>query len=128
MYKFVLVVISCVILVTGCGSKTSFGPHPTQLQVSAVSSNQIKLTWNDNSLNEEGFEITRTGAGKTTTIYVDANAGGLSPNTIASYNDNGLNSNTTYSYKIRAYGITYDVLGGRSNYSPYSNEMSATTF
>ncbi|HEX2925804.1 MAG TPA: S-layer homology domain-containing protein, partial [Ruminiclostridium sp.] len=59
---------------------------PTNLKVTAVSTNDMKLTWSDNSTSEEGFiieakqlyvfkEIGRVGSGVTTFEYMDASPG-----------------------------------------------------
>ena len=143
MVMVVLALTSCIFLITGCGSNknvvgpatggksissdTAFGPHPTGLQATAVSTNQINLTWNDNSGYEEGYEITRTETktGLSLTWEVVAKTG---IGSTYSYSDTiVLTSNTAYSYKVRAYGRVYDVIEGRPGYSHYSNEVSATT-
>lgn len=65
---------------------------PSNLTAVAASCNQINLSWNDNSGNEEGYKIYRNG------IYlghVGANA--------TSYQDTGLSGNTPYSYTVKAY-------------------------
>jgi len=70
---------------------------PGNLNATAISSSQINLSWQDNSDNEEGFRIERSknidfsGA---TSINVGANT--------TSYNDIGLESETTYYYRITA--------------------------
>lgn len=87
---------------------------PTNLSISAVSYTQLTLTWTDNSGDENGFVIERkTGAGGTySTIYTTAaNA--------TSYTNSYLTLGTEYYYRVRAF------IG--SNYSQYSNEVSATT-
>jgi hypothetical protein len=75
---------------------------------------QLTLTWSDNSSDESGFVIERkTGAGGTySTLYT------TSAN-VTSYTNTGLTQGTEYYYRVRAYS--------GSNYSPYSNETSATT-
>src|SRR5262245_35952521 len=74
----------------------------------------LQLTWNDNSQNEDGFDIERktgtTGAFLALTT-VDANQ--------KSYNDANLSDGTTYCYRVRA----FNKAGG----SPYSNEACAAT-
>lgn len=87
---------------------------PSNLVATEVSSGQIDLNWQDNSDNETGLKIERkTGAGgsyaEITTVGVDVTA----------YSDTGLDPNTAYSYRVRAYN------GGGD--SPYSNVDSATT-
>lgn len=88
---------------------------PSSLNAVTVSQSQINLSWTDGSSNEDGFKIERSTAG----------AGGpwtqISTTTadVVLYSDNGLLSNTTYWYQVRAYNS-----GGNSN---YSNVGSATT-
>jgi len=86
---------------------------PTNLAANATSSSDIALTWQDNSSDETGFKIERkTGSDSFAEIMtVSADA--------TSYNDTGLNSNTTYVYRVRASNSNGD--------SGYSNEASATT-
>lgn len=72
---------------------------PSNLQAVAQSYNKIKLTWNDNSSNETGFEIWRSTdqfGTFATVATVPANA--------TSYVDSGLNGSTTYYYKMIAIG------------------------
>jgi len=85
---------------------------PSNLTAVAVSSNQINLTWTDNSDNESGFIIERKeGSNSYVEIAVSDN--------VTTFSDTGLGSNTTYTYRVRAYNS--------SGYSAYSNEVSATT-
>ncbi|MCC5021830.1 MAG: hypothetical protein J6386_03075 [Candidatus Synoicihabitans palmerolidicus] len=66
---------------------------PSGLAASAVASDQINLSWTDNSSNETGFAIDRkTGAGGT---YAEIDT--VSPN-VTSYADQSLDSETTYYY------------------------------
>lgn len=88
---------------------------PTNLVATAVSSNQINLSWQDNSTNETGFKIERkTGSSGTYSQIATVGAN------MESYSNTGLSSDTTYYYRIRAYN-------GDGN-SGYSNEDSDTTF
>ena len=86
---------------------------PTNLAANATSTTDIALTWQDNSSDETGFKIERkTGSGsfsEITTVGAD----------VTSYNDTGLNANTTYVYRVRATNSNGD--------SNYSDEASATT-
>jgi len=86
---------------------------PTNLSASALSTTEIKLTWSDNSDNEDGFKLERKEEGGT---YAEIKT--LSANT-TSYTDTGLKPNTKYYYRIRAYNSV--------GYSDYSNEANATT-
>jgi hypothetical protein len=93
------------------------GTYPNQpelLELVVISSSQIRVTWKDNSTTEDGFRIERIGPGGfnyTTVGSVSANA--------TSYNDNGLQSNTSYSYRV----VAYNAVGN----SPPSNAMGART-
>ncbi len=87
---------------------------PSGLIATVISSSQINLSWTDNSANETGFEIWRkTGAGGTYSA-IDTVAAN-----VTTYANTGLDGNTTYYYKVRAYN------GG--GYSGFSNEAYATT-
>lgn len=88
-------------------------PAPSNLQVSALSATELQVSWQDNSLNEEVFELERkTGAGAFALV---ASPG---PNTTA-YRDTGLGTSTTYTYRVRA----------KNSFGPsaYSAEASGTT-
>lgn len=82
---------------------------PTNLRGQVLSCSQIHLEWNDNSGNEQGFELHRNNGN-----YVIL----LGPNT-TSYTDTGLNGNTTYTYQILAYRGDHK--------SDFSNQISITT-
>jgi hypothetical protein len=88
---------------------------PSNLVATAVSSNQINLTWTDNSSNENGFRIERCqGAGCTSFVQIAT----VGANT-TSYTNTGLAASTTYRYRVYAYNN-----GGNSG---YSNMAQATT-
>jgi len=97
----------------GCPIASPPAPYPpSDLAGVAVSFSEINLTWKDNSPDETGFYIYR----KTTDNYsrvgvVLANAD--------SYNDKGLDPETTYTYKVTAYND-----GGESE---SSNKITITT-
>jgi hypothetical protein len=86
---------------------------PTGLSTSDITSSEIRLTWEDNSTNETGFEIERkvSGGSYTEIISVD--------NNITTYTDTGLNGKTKYYYRIRAYNDNGN--------SAYASETSVTT-
>lgn len=85
---------------------------PSNLSATAQSSSSIRLTWTDNAGNETGFQIERLVNGSWTQVAtVGAN--------VTSWDDTGLTSATSYSYRVRAsnsYGT-----------STYTNTASATT-
>ena len=93
-----------------CGSAPN---KPTNLTASAISSSEINLTWTDNSDNEDGFKLERKELGGT---YTEIKT--LAVN-VTSYSDTGLNPDTTYYYRIRAYNSF--------GHSDYSNEANTTT-
>ncbi|MHC4748299.1 MAG: fibronectin type III domain-containing protein [Planctomycetota bacterium] len=71
---------------------------PSNLQCHVISTTQINLTWEDNSIDELGFKIERapTASGAWTQIAtVPANT--------TFYEDIGLTPNTQYCYRVRAY-------------------------
>lgn len=70
---------------------------PSAVSAVATSYDRIQLTWDDNSNNETGFEITRsTTLGGTYSPIATVNTN--------SYLDTALSSNTSYYYKVRAVG------------------------
>jgi len=88
---------------------------PSNLVATAVSASQINLTYNDNSGNENRFELERasSAAGPWSVFHTN------SPNH-PFYNHTGLTANTTIYYRVRACNS--------AGCSPYSNVTSATTF
>jgi len=86
---------------------------PTGLSATAISSSQINLSWTDHSMAEDGYRIERSSSG-----FVQIAQTG--PNTTF-YSDTGLNPETAYTYRVRAYNAA-------AGNSEYSNEASATTF
>ena len=70
---------------------------PSNLSGSALSTNQIRLQWTDNSSDETGFRILRKigASGAYTTLTVLANS--------TTYTDNNLAPGTQYFYKAQAY-------------------------
>lgn len=86
---------------------------PSNLSVAALVNNQLVLSWSDNASNETGFRIERTMDGtnfaEVSTVSADS----------TTYTDPGLNSWTTYAYRIRAFNAAGN--------SPYSNIFYKTT-
>jgi len=90
-------------------------PAPTGLTATAVSSNQIDLTWVDGGTTEQGFKLERcSGAGCNNFAQI-ATVGA----NVISYSNTGLTGSTSYSYRVRAYNASGD--------SDYSNTASAVT-
>lgn len=86
---------------------------PSDLQATAVSDEEIDLTWTDNSDNEDGFKLERQGGDKQWEEIAT-----LDPDT-TSYQDTGLECGTKYTYRVYAFNDAGN--------SDYSNEASATT-
>ncbi|MFH0976967.1 MAG: fibronectin type III domain-containing protein [Spirochaetota bacterium] len=90
---------------------------PDHLLLSVVSSNQINLSWTDNSDNETGFRVERAlDSGGSPGAF--SQIATLSANT-TTYSDSGLTAETKYYYRIFAYNSVGD--------SPYSDIADATT-
>ncbi|MDZ7364066.1 MAG: fibronectin type III domain-containing protein [candidate division KSB1 bacterium] len=87
---------------------------PNNLTATVVSNTEINLAWTDNSDYEDGFTIEIKIAGEPTFTEIDS----VSAN-VTSYLSGGLNPNTPYVYRVRAFNITGN--------SAYSNEANATT-
>jgi poly(3-hydroxybutyrate) depolymerase len=89
---------------------------PTNLSAEGASKTSIKLTWNDNSSDETGFEVSRT-ATQGGTFAPIATLGA----NVETYTDSSLPQNTAYIYRVRA-------LKSTGTDSDYTNEAMATTF
>lgn len=120
-----------LLLVAGCDSELPLAPSfdvskgvaggaPTNLTASAASYHQIWLAWQDNSTNEDGWEVWRSTTGPTSTFTLFTVYPW--PNITAGGNDL-LQASTEYCYKVRAYkGARRQV-----SYSDFSNVACATT-
>lgn len=86
---------------------------PSALVATAISKTRIDLSWTDNSNNETGFKIERSTDGTNFSQIATVGAN------VSTYSNNGLKSNKTYWYRVRAYN-------GTGN-SAYSNVASAKT-
>jgi PKD repeat protein/subtilisin family serine protease len=86
---------------------------PSGLTATAVSTSRIDLRWQDNSDNEDGFEIFRKIQGQSYSSLKKVGAN------VTSYSDTGLSPGTTYCYQVRAYNS--------AGTSDFSNEACATT-
>jgi len=87
---------------------------PSNLTATALSSSQIHLAWHDNADNEEGFYVERKLGSAGSWSWISSEG----PNAMT-YQDGGLQSDTTYFYRVRAFNAT--------GVSTYSHETSATT-
>jgi hypothetical protein len=86
---------------------------PSDLSVTVAGPNALDLSWMDNSSGEDGFKIERSltsGSGFSEIDTVGMN--------VTSYQDSGLETGTTYYYRVCAYNGYGD--------SGYSNEASGT--
>jgi hypothetical protein len=87
---------------------------PGSLAAAARSSSQIALSWADNSNNETGFRVERSGNGGTNWSEI-----AVVGSNVTGFTDNGLLASTAYQYRVRAYNS--------SGNSSYSNSAAATT-
>jgi hypothetical protein len=112
----ITLVYSCSTSSDGNGNNTTtvVPVAPSNLTGTVASTTQINLSWTDNSTNETGFKIERkTGTGTFAIV-------GTIGTDVRTFNDNGLTSSTTYSYRVYSYNS-----GGNS--PTYSNELTITT-
>lgn len=86
---------------------------PEDLEATALSSSQVRLTWRDTSDNEEGFKIERKRAGGSWSQVARVGEDE------ESYTATGLEADTLYYFRVRAYNEDGD--------SEYSNEDSVRT-
>lgn len=118
-----LLLILGLILITSCSTTTdeedtkttSVVPlPPSDLTGQAISTNEINLSWKDNSTNELGFKIERKTGTSTYSVINTTNSN------IITINDTNLIPSTTYTYRISSYNNI-------GNSLTYSNEISITT-
>lgn len=86
---------------------------PSGLTVATQSQTQLNLSWVDNSTNETGFRIERSPNG--TSNWQEIASVGAN---VTRYQNTGLNSDTRYFYRVRAYRAQD---GQFSAYSPVAN-------
>jgi len=102
-------------------SAKTFMNGPTNLAVTAVSSNQIDLTWRDNTMNETSFIIERRLGTQPESAYAPI---GTAPQNATSFSNTGLPANTQYFYRV--YAINNAI--NSTHRSDYSNATNKTTF
>lgn len=86
---------------------------PTSLTAVAIATNQIALSWTDTTTNEFGFRVERS-TNETTFIEI-----AMTSTNQTSYTNSGLQANTSYQYRVRAFAGDGDSLP--------SNVAAATT-
>ena len=84
--------------ISGTTSNTLLAP--SGLSATATSNTTIDLSWQDNTVNEDGFKIARSTDG---TSYTDITTVGQD---VTTYTDTGLTFNTTYYYQVRGYNLS----------------------
>lgn len=89
--------------------------QPTGLGGFPLSGTEIYLTFTDNSSDEDGHKLERSPYGGGSYVVIAT----LAPN-VCYYKDSGLDPNTPYVYRIRAYQ--------GAQYSDYSNEDNVSTY
>jgi hypothetical protein len=101
---FIAPLLSVFLLLTACISMTSYNEAPASemqpmppsepynLTAEAVSPNQVRLYWSDNSSNEQGFMI-----------YRDNKVIATLPANTNTYRDTNILPATTYNYMVKAY-------------------------
>ncbi|MDD5512216.1 MAG: C25 family cysteine peptidase, partial [Candidatus Omnitrophica bacterium] len=87
---------------------------PSNLSAVATSSSSINLTWQDNSTDEQGFNVERSLSATSGFVEIATVAAG-----IEIYNDQGLLADTRYYYRVRSYNIE-----GASAYSNVADEIT----
>ena len=92
---------------------------PSNISAIAGSFSQISLSWQDNSSNEDGFEVHRATPWPSSLYTLRDN---LPTNTIA-FGDTGLTASTQYCYKVRA----YQTKGHQTSFSAFSAVLCVTT-
>ncbi len=86
---------------------------PTGLSGNSSTTSAILLSWSDNSLNEDGFEVERSPDGSSWALIATRSANATN------YNDTGLSAATTYHYRVRTFNAGV--------YSAYSNTVVVST-
>jgi uncharacterized protein (TIGR02145 family) len=119
MKKFFFLLTCITIVLYSCttdntNTTTVVPIAPSGLTATVVSTTQVNLSWTDNSTNESGYKIQRKTTGGN---FADVGSTGVD---IATFIDQGLTSNTSYTYRVYAFNAA-------GNSLQYSNEVSVTT-
>ncbi len=99
LLRYISTVFLSLMVIVGCDNQqNNSAPNaPDNLQCSVVSSSQINLTWNDNSDNEDGFEIEQSQDDANYTMIDDV------PENTTTYDVTGLSEEEDYSFRVLAY-------------------------
>lgn len=100
------------LLIPGIPAQSTPNP-PSNLAVTAVSSIQLDLAWNDNALDETGFRIERSSDNVTFAFLATVAAND------PTFSSTGLDAAIKYYYRVLAFNVTGD--------SDFSNTASSTT-
>jgi len=79
-------------------------PAPTNITITPVSLTSVTLTWNDNSIGEDKFEIERKLSTEANYVKIAEVAG--SDTSTKSWTDGSLAMNVTYDYRVKAIKVT----------------------
>lgn len=93
-------------------ASTSPPSAPSSLTAGAPSADSVRLTWADNSTDEIGFKVERSGNGVDFAEIASLGAGATA------FTDTGLTARTTYWYRVRAFN--------GAGHSGYCNTTSVT--
>jgi len=119
LLKLIAALILVAVIGTGGWYLASGVTTPAGLSAIAVSETEVALHWTDHANNQDGFTIERGGNGSPFAEIA------LVPPNSTDFLDTGLEPNTTYAYRVRAYRSWMPGLPVRQ--SGPSNEASATT-
>lgn len=72
-------------------------PEPSNLTITHISDNSVRLGWTDNSSIEKGFTIERATGTGAYSVLASVDSG------VTNYTDNTVNTSNTYQYRVRAF-------------------------
>jgi hypothetical protein len=96
---------------TSCATAPAAPAAPSGLAASITSSTALRLTWNDNSADEQGLEVWRSTTGPSGTYSLLASVGA----NVTTRNNTGLAPDHEYCYQVRAVGAGF---APQSEFSP----------
>lgn len=100
---------------TATTTTPSIPTAPSNTAVTVVSSNQLTVTWTDNSSDETGFRVERcTGVSCTFFLQIATTA-----ENVTTYASTGLSAGTSYSYRVLAFN-----LAGNSGFSATATNLT----